>query len=78
MPHSLRVRLKRLNSKGILRDTDTDRLIKALDVVDGLQNAIEEIKDDVREEMEEDAKWAGGLQYSLKIIRKHTGVGNDC
>ena len=73
MPHSLRVRLKRLNCKDLLRDTDTDRLIKALDVVDGLQDVIAEIKNmpcgvtSMKEiYVNRDAV--------LDIIRKHTGV----
>ena len=32
-----------------------------------------EIKEVVNEEKEEDIKWASGLQYSLKIIKKHIG-----
>jgi len=78
MPHSLRVRLRKIYEKGLdhylLTDKDVDRLIKALDVVDGLEDAIAEIEDvsDFCECM------PYGKCISPKkvaeIIRKHTGV----
>ena len=43
MPHSLRVRLKNLNYKGLLTDRELNRLVNALDTVD----SIEDIKADI-------------------------------
>ena len=47
MPHSLRVRLKKIYEKGLdhclLTDKDVERLIHALDVVDAIDNIKTEI-----------------------------------
>ena len=43
MPHSLRCRLKGLCYKKILTDRECERLIKALDVVDAIENIKNEI-----------------------------------
>lgn len=37
MPHSLRVRLKNLNYKGLLTDRELNRLVNALDTVDSIR-----------------------------------------
>lgn len=47
--------------------------IKTIDREKCIQDAMTEIKEVVNEEKEEDIKWASGLQYSLKIIKKHIG-----
>ena len=44
MPHSLRVRIKRLRYKGIITDKDCERLCKALDNEDVLDKIRAEIK----------------------------------
>ena len=67
MPHSLRVRLKNLNYKGLLTDRECERLIKALDVVD----AVEDIKADI--EASRYGLVNDGLDLALKIIDKHIG-----
>ena len=47
MPHSLRVRLKNLNYKGLLTDREFNRLVNALDTVD----SIEDIKADISDRL---------------------------
>ena len=67
MPHSLRVRLKNLNYKGLLTDRELNRLVNALDTVDSIENIKAEI---------ESARYGlvnDGLDLALKIIEKHTG-----
>lgn len=44
MPHSLRVRLKNLNYKGLLTDRELDRLVNALDTVDSIEDIKTEIE----------------------------------
>ena len=67
MPHSLRVRLKNLNYKGLLTDRELNRLVNALDTVD----SIEDIKADI--ELARYGLVNDGLVVALKIIEKHTG-----
>ena len=66
MPHSLRVRLKKIYEKGLdhylLTDRDVERLIHALDVVD----AIEDIKAEIIEE--KDFAYADFEQYKVDIL----------
>jgi hypothetical protein len=48
MPHSLRVKIKNLRYKGIITDKDCDRICKALDnenVLDNIRVEIEQITD---------------------------------
>ena len=50
MPHSLRVKIKRLRYKGIITDKDCDRLCRALDnegVLDEIRAEIVDYKDDL-------------------------------
>ena len=65
MPHSLRVRLKNLNYKGLLTDRELNRLVNALDTVD----SIEDIKADI--ELARYGLVNDGLDLALKIIDKH-------
>lgn len=49
MPHSLRAKIKGLRYKGIIKDKDCDRLCKALDnenVLEQIRAEITEYKDD--------------------------------
>ena len=72
MPHSLRVRLKNLNYKGLLTDRELKRLVNALDTVD----AIEDIKTEIEEVCGsygwDDYDFCSGLIMARKIIDKHT------
>ena len=65
MPHSLRVRLKNLNYKGLLTDRELNRLVNALDAVD----SIEDIKTDI--EASRYGLINDGLDAALRIIDKH-------
>ena len=65
MPHSLRVKLKGLNYKKILTDRELERLCKALDNEDVLEQ--------IRAEIEQSRYGLvnDGLDLALKIIDKH-------
>ena len=73
MPHSLRVRLKKIYEKGLdhylLTDRDVERLIHALDVVD----AIEDIKAEIKSHDDQKHYPYGviGIRTVLQIIDKH-------
>ena len=45
MPHSLRVRIKRMRYKGYITDNDCQRLCDALDMVQAVKDAIAELKE---------------------------------
>ena len=83
MPHSLRAKLSGLRYKGLLIDKDYQRLKNALDVVDGLQDAIAEIKTRIRvleNDLKDDRFYQGkllGCKVCLDEIRKHTGIGEQ-
>ena len=71
MPHSLRVRLKNLNYKGLLTDRELNRLVNALDTVD----SIEDIKADISEYKDDKVIHAERnemIDIVLDIIDKHT------
>ena len=69
MSHSLRCRLKGLCYKKIITDRECERLCKALDVVD----AIEDIRIEIFEEVANNDEGASyGLGIALGIIDKHT------
>ena len=79
MSHSLRAKLSGLRYKGIITDKDYQRLKKALNVVDGLQDAIAEIKQiKITGWKDSNTHYVRtGEQVKtmvLDIIRKHTGV----
>lgn len=59
MPHSLRVKIKKLRYKEVITDKDCDRLIMALDNMDVLDKIRAEI-------MSKD-----GLEEALEIIDKY-------
>ena len=44
MPHSLRVRIKRMRYKGYITDNDCQRLCDALDIEQAVKDAIAEIE----------------------------------
>jgi len=70
MPHSLRVRLKNLNYKGLLTDRELNRLVNALDTVD----VIEDIKAEISQ-LVDNTEILGGLvdgREVIEIIDKHT------
>jgi len=88
MPHSLRVRLRKIHEKGLdhylltgkddhylLTSKDVDRLINALDVVDGLEDAIAEMEKlhHLYKVMFQGHSMSVA-QECIDIIRKHTGV----
>ena len=70
MPHSLRVKIKGLRYKGIITDKDCDRLCKALDNEDVLDQIRAEIEDYVCNKEEDTAK-AQGMLNVLQIIDKY-------
>ena len=76
MSHSLRAKLSGLRYKGLLIDKDYQRLKNALDVVDGLQDAIAEIETDLSWYCFDD--W-GNMTTEWKVIKdiiyKYTGIG---
>ena len=45
MPHSLRVRIKRMRYKGYITDNDCQRLCDALDMEQAVKDAIAELKE---------------------------------
>lgn len=66
MPHSLRAKIKGLRYKGIITDKDCDRLCKALDN----ENVLEQIRAEI-----EQSRYGlvnDGLDLALKIIDKYT------
>lgn len=65
MPHSLRVKIKKLRYKGIITDKDCNRLITALDNKDVLDKIRAEI-------MSKD-----GLEEALEIIDKYKAGSED-
>ena len=77
---SLGAKLSSLRYKGIITDKDYQRLKKALNVVDGLQDAIDEIEQSkylAYGQLKGTTNYlADGLDMSLDIIRKHTKVGD--
>ena len=77
MPHSLRVKIKGLRYKGIITDKDCDRLCKALDN----ENVLEQIRTEIEQLTTYEDIW---LEYKghtkticksevLEIIDKHMG-----
>ena len=67
MPHSLRAKIKGLQYKGIITDKDCDRLCKALDN----ENVLEQIRAEI-----EQSRYGlvnDGLDLALKIIDKYMG-----
>lgn len=76
MPHSLRVRLKKIYEKGLdhylLTDRDVERLIHALDVVDAIDDIKAEIND-LSELDHIDADYEDCKADVLEIIDKHIG-----
>lgn len=79
MPHSLRVRLKKIYEKGLdhylLTDKDVERLIHALDVVDAIE--------DIKTEIEQNSLGGiGGDRFIftdnvIRIIDKHIEERSD-
>ena len=67
MPHSLRAKLKGLNYKKILTDRELERLCKALDNENVLEQIRAEIEDYVCNKEEDTAK-AQGMLNALQII----------
>lgn len=63
MPYSLRTKLKHLAHKCELTDKECERLIKALDTVD----AVEEIKAEIKHLHD----WAFNREEVIKIIDEH-------
>ena len=74
MPHSLRVRLKNLNYKGLLTDKELNRLVGALNTVDRIEDIKADIGGEIKGGCHCDAWIDGyedGLQTALDIINKH-------
>ena len=81
MPNSLRAKIKKWHYQGLMNDTDRDRLIRGLDMIDSVEqikaDIIAEIEDICAEEIDIDQRWTAGLRYSLRIIDKYTKVITD-
>ena len=78
MPHSLRVRLKNLNYKGLLTDRELNRLVNALDIADNIEDIKTEImneRDDIAcgimAKYSSDEAYYNALGWALKVIDKH-------
>lgn len=72
MPHSLRVRLKNLNHKGLLTDRELERLINALDTVDHIEDARTEMAQRMKMfEAAEDYNNAITTKQALGILDRH-------
>ena len=69
MPHSLRVKIKGLQYKGIITDKDCDRLCKALDNEKVLDKIRAEITNDIHKCKNTDMSF--GMQHTLDIIDKY-------
>ena len=71
MPHSLRAKIKGLRYKGIITDKDCDRLCKALDN----ENVLEQIRAEIKQEYDNQGDWSfnDGLAFALDIIDKYKG-----
>lgn len=69
MPHSLRVKIKRLRYKGIITDKDCDRLCKALDNEDALDKIRAEITE--KKMKTHDAMMRVFSQECIDIIDKY-------
>ena len=69
MPHSLRVKIKGLRYKGIITDKDCDRLCKALDN----ENVLEQIRAEIKQEYDNQGDWSfnDGLAFALDSIDKY-------
>lgn len=78
MPHSLRVKIKNLRYKGIITDKDCNRLCKALDnenVLEQMRAEIEQERDKVYQNRQgHDTYYADGLDTALDIIDKYREV----
>ena len=74
MPHSLRVRLKNLNYKGLLTDRELNRLVNALDIADSIYDIWVEIKNEavMMGNIPKPCEYNDALEKCLEIIDKHT------
>ena len=82
MPHSLRVRLKRMRYKGYITDNDCQRLCDALDMEQAVKDAIAEIEQiELSGYVDEKTMFIRTAEQvknmALKIIKEHTGV-SEC
>ena len=82
MPHSLRVRLKRMRYKGYITDNDFQRLCDALDIEQAVKDAIAEIEQiELSGYVDEKTMFIRTAEQvknmALKIIKEHTGV-SEC
>ena len=69
MPHSLRVKIKGLRYKGIITYKDCERLCKALDNED----VLEQIRAEIASHIGGCGFLNDGLDLALEIIDKHMG-----
>lgn len=71
MPHSLRVKIKNLQYKGIITDKDCDRLCKALDNEDVLEQIRAEQKALIT--TNSTADYSNGVMNCLNVIDNYKG-----
>lgn len=67
MPHSLRAKIKGLRYKEIITDKDCERLCKALDN----ENVLEQIRDEIDSHCSDNRDRNDGLYIAMKIIDKY-------
>ena len=77
MSHSLRVKIKGLQYKGVITDKDCDRLCKALDNEEVLDKIREEIKDNTYFINEITEKEGIDFETVEKIIDKYRAESED-
>ena len=70
MPHSLRVRLKNLNYKGLLTDRELNRLVNALDTVDSIEDIVAEVNAEHNKLYNADTldEWQQGEHYAYHRV----------
>lgn len=66
MPHSLRAKIKSLRYKGIITDKDCDRLCKALDN----ENVLDEIRAEIEEQVLESLSDGGDDWFTAEKVNE--------
>lgn len=67
MPYNLRTKLKHLAHKCELTDKECEKLIKALDALDGLEKLKSEIEDETYKYFEPFNDYYEGVRYGLAL-----------
>ncbi len=81
MPHSLRAKIKGLRYKGIITDKDCDRLCKALDnenVLDQIRVEISDFEEEVFQRPNTDYSDYAAVRHCLEIIDRYRNEVSQC